>query len=215
MDTASSTRSAATALEKDAPDIILPSSTSVFFIALLGVGGRASAVAFFKRNDSETAAAASAFAQCLTYAGHPNMPFCLIGRARTAESAAMHYLELLKQWGAHETGTMSTPRCECDALREEAKVAVGWTSGQSRTGSITGDGDDGSGWAGGTVAIVGVCGLVFGMVAGYLMSKFVKRYEQRVSGGNVSAQKRTGTLTSSLPFSNGIENSALLSGANN
>ena len=102
MDTASSTLSAATALEKDAPDIILPSSTSVFFMPSSAWEG-VLRLAFFKRNDSETAAAASAFAQCLTYAGHPNMPFCLIGRARTAESAATYYLELLKQWGAMRT----------------------------------------------------------------------------------------------------------------
>ena len=123
----------ATQLEYDAPNFHLPSSTTLFFfpssawegifrLFVANVIGEGIGLGNIKE-------ANKAFQQCLTQAGHPNMPLCLIGKGRTITAAnekIPFYLELLRQWGRQNNGTVITPVCECDILINEALVTVGW-----------------------------------------------------------------------------------------
>ena len=150
-------------------------------------------------------AAAEAFAQCLSDDGHPNMPLCLVGSARLSSdsaSSSTRYLELLKQWGALQNGTLSLPRCQCSALLEEARIAVGWQSGRSGSGSVSGQGN-GPEWATGSVVLVGTGGLLAGMVLGALLLHFGLRSRKREWSGSTCA----------VPFpQQNVENNRLLSG---
>ena len=140
------------------------------------------------------------------------MPLCLIGRARTvsdsssssfASSSSSHYLELLKQWGALEDGTLSRPRCECSVLLEEARVAVGWENGRSGSGDVSGKLSEPR-WATGIVVLVGVGGMVVGMVVGVLLLQF----------GLFSKKKRANGAALSPPLSfpqQDVEHNRLLS----
>jgi hypothetical protein len=201
---ASAALSAATALERDARGIILPSSTSVFFMPSSAWEGVLRHTLMSSATDA-AAAAAEAFAQCLSDDGHPNMPLCLVGSARLSSdsaSSSTRYLELLKQWGALQNGTLSLPRCECSALLEEARIAVGWQSGRSGSGSVSGQGN-GPEWATGSVVLVGTGGLLAGMVLGALLLHFGLRSRKREWSGSTCA----------VPFpQQNVENNRLLSG---
>ena len=132
--------SEATRLEKDAVDIALPSSTSIFFLPSSAWEGvlRLMVLSWDMRNGAsetnekdEMDAARIAFSQCLDSAGHPNTPICLVGRGRTStskEEAATHYHKVMKQWGMSENGYLSFPKCQCIQLAEEARAALGWST---------------------------------------------------------------------------------------
>ena len=139
--------SEATKLERDAPSIILPSSTSVFFMPSSAWDGilRLSFPLSDAEKDAHEFSIQDSFSQCLSFAGHPNMPLCLVGKARSASShneATESYLQLLDQWGSQKNGTQISPQCECSILLREARCAVGWDSKSGTQGVVEGDGQD-------------------------------------------------------------------------
>jgi len=126
---------AAAAAERAAPALLLPISTSVFFVPgtafhgamalrvhALQQAAAATASPSGRTQPALLAAAAASFDDCLAPAGRPNLPPCLLGAARAAralgnDSAAGHYQRLLQVW-TDAPPACGTARAEAEAYAD-------------------------------------------------------------------------------------------------